>query len=496
MRPFLSRSDTYRRSLRSRLIVATILVEVLMLGLLVGNSLRLANLHLVRMAEGRLSELEEAFSISLAGPLAARDHANLRSLVDRLITLDDIAYLALSDSAGQRLAAAGLVPATLPPPDALVSMSMEIHNAVVAVELFDQTMGTLHYGMSTDFLKRARRDLITQGLTIAALEVLLSAVVLSAIAFLLTRRLESLTYASVRIAAGDYRAMVPEGGNDEVAALSRAFNAMTEAVRSHVDELERTAEALRCSNEELARLAEVTAHHLQEPLRHVASYAQLLGSRYHGRLDREADEFIRYMVAGVQQMKTMLVELQAYIAVDVSPVPASARADLAACLAEARHDLAGMLATSEVSVTAGPLPVVRGDHAQLALVFRQLLENAIVHGGHRVSVTVSAEWLDGRATVCVGDTGPGIEPCVRTQVFELFRGKSLGTGIGLPMAKKIVRRHGGHAWIQANGNRGTCVCFTLPVDQREGRAKDAVARPAGFEPATCRLEGGCSIQLS
>lgn len=461
MEQILARTDSYRRSLRFRLIIATILVEVVMLALLVGNSLRLANLHLTGLAEGRLAELEETFSISLAAPLAARDHASLRSLVDRLVSLDDIAYLVVLDPAGQRLATAGDAPSPLPPPDPSVSATGGIHHAVVTVEVFDQVLGTLRYGLSTEFLARARRDLLAQGLTIAAIEVLLSAVALSTIAFLLTRRLETLTTASVRIAAGDYRALVPVGGDDEVAALSRAFNAMASAVRHHIDELRRSAEVLRSSNEELGRLAEVTAHHLQEPLRHVASYAQLLSSRYQGRLDPEADEFIRYMVEGVQQMKAMLVDLQAYIAIDVSTLPEAARADLAACLTEARHDLAATLAAAEATVEAGPLPVVHGDHAQLTMVFRQLLENAALHGGREVGIKVHAERLNGKVTVCVSDDGPGIAPDDRAQVFELFRGKTHGTGIGLPTVKKIVRRHGGHAWIQANGNRGASLCFTL-----------------------------------
>lgn len=467
MKPLIHKAERYRRSLRFRLIIGSVLVEVVMLALLLGNTLRLSETHLTRMAGDRLREVEETFSIALSVPLAARDHASLRSLADRLVGLPDVSYLVITAPDGLRLVEAGEPPAVLPPPDAAVTADKPAHHAVLTIDLFGQPVGRMHYGLSTAFLVRAKQELFTQSMGIALAEVLLSVIALSTITVLLTQRLDALTSASVRIAAGDYHSVADVRGNDEVAALSAAFNTMASAVRDHVSELQKTAANLKASNADLARLAEVTAHHLQEPLRHMVSYSQLLNHRYRGRLDAEADEFLRYLVDAARQMKAMLIDLQEYIALDTSDLPSGASANLAACFAEARRSLSSLIRDSGAEIAAAELPVVHGDAQQLTQVFAQLLHNALTHRQPDTppKVTVVVEPTDGgRVSIRICDNGPGIDSSHYAAVFDLFRrldGHSHGSGVGLPMVKKIVLRHGGTVWMAAAGEHGLCVGFTL-----------------------------------
>ncbi|CAA7614099.1 ATP-binding protein [Magnetospirillum sp. UT-4] len=467
MKLLIDRSDSFRKSLRFRLIVASVVVEVVMLALLIGNSMRQANLHLGAMTQARVAEMAETLGIALGPPLAARDHASLRSLVDGLVTLPDIAYLAVTDRDGRTLAGAGALPSPLPPPDSsVVATEAAVHDAVAPIVLYGQTYGDLHYGLSLEALRRAKRDVLIQGVAIAAAEILLSIAALASLTLLLTRRLENLTRASVRLAAGDYGTEVPIRGNDEIAALSAAFNAMADAVRSQVVRLEDNAVVLRRSNEELRKMAEVTAHHLQEPLRRVVSYSQLLKRRYGEELDADARDFIDYVVEGAVGMKRQLIDLQAYVAIDIEPVTAGSVADLGECVRLACTTLRKPIETAGAAIEIGDLPRVPGDARQMALLFEQIIGNSLTHGveGRAPRITVNAARSNGTYVLCVADNGTGIPPEYHKQVFELFERLDVdarGTGIGLAMVRKIVERHGGHAWIETAPTGGAVVCFTL-----------------------------------
>jgi signal transduction histidine kinase len=475
----MEKTDTFRKSLRFRLIVASVLVEVVMLSLMIGNNIRQTGLHLTALTQARATELSETFSVSLGPPLAARDHASLRALVDRLAGLPDVVYLTVSDLSGRTLAAAGDVPASLPAPDPAVDSSRQDFHARAGIELYGQVYGHLHYALSLEALHRASREALIHGLAIAAVAIAMTIAALSWIAILLTRKLENLTRASVRLAAGDYGALVRIRGEDEVAALSTAFNAMAAAVREQFERLEDNAAILRRSNAELARMAEVTAHHLQEPLRRVASYSQLLKKRCAHRLDQEETEFLGYVVDGVLSMKRLLVDLLEYASVDVSPLPKGATADLAKCAAEAVLVLRSALDAAEARVEIGALPEIPGDAVQLRMVFQHLIGNAVEHRlvGQAVTITVSASPIASGIVLCVRDTGPGISPAYHDQIFELFERLDVttqGTGVGLAIVRRIAERHGGHAWIESTPPHGTAVCLAL-------RAKPA---PGGGKPET------------
>lgn len=233
----MKRSQPLAKSLRVRLLVASLAVEAVMLALLVGNSLRLIQDHLLRQTEARMAGMELAYKIAVAGPLASRDYATLRDVLDGWRKARDVEYLAVTDPEGRVLAASGW-PTAQPLPAASTSFRVgELHHAVIPVDFLGQTYGSLHYGLSLAYLDAARRELFSQSVLIALGEIALSFLLLSLVAFWLTRRLVALTAASSRIADGEYDIRVPTDGGDETATLAENFNAMAKAVEVRIDEL-------------------------------------------------------------------------------------------------------------------------------------------------------------------------------------------------------------------------------------------------------------------
>ena len=232
-------------------------------------------------------------------------------------------------------------------------------------------------------------------------------------------------------------------------------------------ELVRRSSELQRSNAALEEFAYIASHDLQEPLRMVASYLQLLDRRYRGQLNSEADEFLGFAVDGARRMQALINDLLLYSrAGGQGPfVPTDCGAMLGAVLANLRSTIED--AGARVSVE--PLPVVEGDPTQLAQVFQNLIANAIkFRGDRRPEIAVTAE-RDGRQwTFSVRDTGIGIEPRHAERIFMVFKrlhpqSEYPGTGIGLAICRRVVERHGGRIWVEAAEGGGSIFRFTLPA---------------------------------
>jgi signal transduction histidine kinase len=231
-------------------------------------------------------------------------------------------------------------------------------------------------------------------------------------------------------------------------------------------DLEKSVTEIARSNEELQQFAYVASHDLQEPLRMVSSYTQLLAKRYKGKLDSDADDFISFAVEGANRMQKLIQDLLAYSRVSrqrAEPETVSTKI----VLDDVLHNLQMALKDSGAMVTHDALPTIRVDERQLMQLFQNLLSNAVkFRGPEPLRIHVSARWTGDEWLFSVADNGIGIDPQYAERIFIIFqrlhtREEYPGTGIGLAICRKIVERHGGRMWVESELGKGATFYFTL-----------------------------------
>jgi signal transduction histidine kinase len=278
-----------------------------------------------------------------------------------------------------------------------------------------------------------------------------------------------------RVADGDFGHEVSLTGPREVTNLAADVNSMRERIlqelaatkdantvlQAHTVELER-------SNSELEQFAYIASHDLQEPLRKVASFTQLLQRRYAGQLDARADQYIEFAVDGAKRMQALINDLLQYSRVGRSArEPALVSSD--AALAQARNNLATAMEDSGATVETGHLPLVLAELPLITAVFQNLLSNSLKFSGGkppRIVITCTRDepfWL-----FAFSDNGIGIQPEYAERIFVIFqrlheRTAYPGTGIGLAMSRKIVEYFGGRIWLDTTYTEGARFLFTLPM---------------------------------
>jgi len=242
-----------------------------------------------------------------------------------------------------------------------------------------------------------------------------------------------------------------------VAERRRAY----EVLREQAIELAR-------SNEELEQFAHVASHDLQEPLRSVTNFVQLLASRYGGRLDADADDFIRFTVEGTTRMARLIDDLLEFSRAGRADKPMEPT-DCREVLAKVRSNLAVAIKESGAVVRHDGLPTVRGNPTQLTQLFQNLIGNAVkFRGADPPEIRLFAERRGDEWLFSVSDNGIGIAPEYSDRVFVIFqrlhgRNTYSGTGMGLAICKRIVTRHGGRIWVEPRPGGGSIFRFTLPA---------------------------------
>ena len=248
------------------------------------------------------------------------------------------------------------------------------------------------------------------------------------------------------------------------------------ALRDANDELERQARELMRSNAELQQFAYVASHDLQEPLRMISSYTQLLMRRYGDRFDSEAREFMDFVVDGAARMKQLIEDILAYARVgtrnrELKPVATEA------ALAKAVVNLRASIEAGGATVTHDALPEVSGDEAQLVQLFQNLIGNALkFKGGEAPRIHVGVAPHPDGWEFAIRDNGIGIDPQYFERIFMVFqrlhsKGEYSGTGIGLAICKKVVDRHGGQIRVESRPGEGSTFFFTLPKKGGEGHGR-------------------------
>ena len=246
-------------------------------------------------------------------------------------------------------------------------------------------------------------------------------------------------------------------------------------IRDHLLERSRAAEELARNNEDLRQFALVAAHDLQEPIRTIASFAQLLAVRYKGRLDDDADEFISHIVTGAYRMGSLVEDLLTFAQLSTRPTILAPQ-ESEVMLETALFNLAAKIAESGAAVTHDALPQVMADQMQIVQVFQNLISNAIKYRSKEPPrIHISAEPHGAEWTFCVRDNGIGFKQEYAERIFGLFKrlhGREVpGTGIGLANCRKILERHGGRIWAVSEENRGATFYFTLPAAAKHPEAE-------------------------
>jgi light-regulated signal transduction histidine kinase (bacteriophytochrome) len=230
--------------------------------------------------------------------------------------------------------------------------------------------------------------------------------------------------------------------------------------------------ALTTTNAELQHFAYALTHDLQEPIRMVVNFTQLLARECEGKLGGEADQFIAYSVEGALRIEALLKALLAYWEVSGREQDSFASIDCGAVLAKVLLNLQAAIAESGAIVTSGPLPTMVAEEVMLAQLFQNLISNSIkFRGAETPRIHVSAE-RDGEGWLfSVRDNGIGLEPQDAGRVFGMFKrlhGSEIpGTGIGLAICKRVVERQGGRIWVESEAGHGATFKFTIPAGRPE-----------------------------
>ncbi len=289
--------------------------------------------------------------------------------------------------------------------------------------------------------------------------------------------LELASTAHVVAQSRDYGVRAKKLSEDEVGLLAEALNEMLNAIQSRDSDLrvalkaeqdagrrlERLNADLKRSNQDLERVAFVASHDLQEPLRMITSYSQLLVEQHSG----DGGPFVKYIVDGTHRMRDLLADLLAYTEVSGSAEQPFDLVDLNLVVQNVRETLSGQISETQAEIVADPLPVLKGHTGRITSVFLNLTGNAIKYRNNRPPrIHISVQDSGDEFTFSFQDNGIGIAPEYHQKIFVAFKrlhGREIpGTGIGLAICQRIVENYGGRIWVQSEIGKGTTFLFTLP----------------------------------
>lgn len=250
---------------------------------------------------------------------------------------------------------------------------------------------------------------------------------------------------------------------DENARLQKANAALTAECKEAADLAEQHLLAVQTANEELQQFAYAASHDLQEPLRSIATYAQLLERRYAS--DAGASEYTFFIVDGVNRMNVLIRDLLTYSRTGNSPKRTTVQMD--ALVQWSMLNLQQAIREANAEIINEGLPEISADESQIVQLFQNLLSNSLKYRSEEPpKIRITAEEGPGSYTIAVADNGQGIQPKFHKQVFGVFKrlhGRDVpGTGIGLALCRKIVESHGGQIWVESDGEHGSTFKFTLP----------------------------------
>jgi signal transduction histidine kinase/CheY-like chemotaxis protein len=497
-------------SLRLRLLIASLAIEILLVVLLLGNSLRLIDQQLSEQTERHQSAIQRAYKVAISIPLADRDYASLHDILENWQAPGEIEYLVLSDLQGKRLANIAW-PDNKPLPAPGKAADAPLLHSNFPIEVYGQHYGYLHYGLSLKFLETARHELLIQGILIALLGVFLTGLVLFAIGYWLTRHLATLASASTRIAAGDYQVALPTEEAGEIGQLSRNFARMASAIESRVEELatllaehrhsqaeletyrlhleelvtSRTAEleiakgAAEASNRAKSMFLANMSHEIRTPLNAILGLTHLLRSEAStAQIERlsKIDSAGRHLLSVINDILDISKIEAGKLQLEHSDFALSSVLDHVRSLLADAAQSKGL----EILIDDDHVPLwLKGDVMRLRQGLLNLAGNALKFTEHG-HINLRAMLLDESGDDLlvrfeVVDTGIGIAPERLTELFRAFEQadpsttrKFGGTGLGLVITRRLAELMGGDVGAESLPGRGSTFWFTARLQRGHG----------------------------
>ncbi len=350
---------------------------------------------------------------------------------------------------------------------------------------------------SSDRNIRRSENLVVSLLIVAAVVVVLAGVALAVLLRqLVTQPVIDLAREVRQVARGEYELEIGSHGSPEVVRLASDVNAMRQQIvadlgtvrraRAQLEDanrrLEQQAEELTRSNRDLEQFAYVASHDLQEPLRKVASFCQLLQRRYAGQLDERADQYIMFAVDGAQRMQRLINDLLAFSR--IGRITAGfTDVDLGRVVTDAAAQLNWRREQAGGEITWSDMPTVQGEEPLLSALFTNLISNSLKfrHPNRAPRIRLEAELIGDEWQISCSDNGIGIHPEYADKIFIIFqrlhpRDEYPGTGIGLAIVKKIIEYHGGRIWLDTEHREGAVIRFTLPAIRTGADGATEIAR--------------------
>jgi signal transduction histidine kinase/CheY-like chemotaxis protein len=466
-------------SVRSRFLLAAVVVEAIMLTLLVTNSLRLMNTYLVQQVEQHSRQITPILTAATVAPLAQRDYATVQSVLDESLSQKGVQYLVVVDSQGKRVASSGWPSdKELPNPDTDFDMprlaSNPVHHVQKPILMFGQPLGTLYLGLDLSHILTAQQALLTQGALIAAGELFLSFMLLMVLGIWLTRHLTDLTRVSREVTAGNLDPSPVNEGEDELGQLGAAFNTMSRTIRDRVQELVLAKELADQSNKAKSEFLANMSHEIRTPMNGIMGMTDLVldssltpEQREHLEVVKSSSQSLLNIIneildfskieAGMLVLEQIDFDLHTLLDQTIAPLEFRAKDKGLSLLRENREELTTQLI---------------GDPNRIRQVVTNLIGNAIkfTEAG---AITVGWERVVDVADSLhfwVRDTGIGIAPERQSAIFEAFTQADNsttrnygGTGLGLTISTKIVHLMGGKIWLESQPGQGSTFHFSVKL---------------------------------
>ncbi|MDR0233901.1 MAG: HAMP domain-containing protein [Zoogloeaceae bacterium] len=488
MRSFFSLlRNGYARSMTWRLVVHIVFFQTLILGVFIAYLVHQETAFLRQIASHNAVVMAQSIAANARTWMLSRDAARMDGLVHSFDDFPNLEVAMLLDSQGKILAHIRSEEVGSRLPEELTQklsgksfnvliLNQNDHVIDVAAPVVE---GGALLGWSRLALRQVETNVVAQEILNQAIRYVVTIFFLS-IAFAwwlatkLTRDIIALSDLSNAVTLGERRQRLYLNREDELGRLAKDFNQMLDTLEKQESRLKIHARALGRSNAELERFAYIASHDLQEPLRMVASYVQLLGRRYKGKLDEDADDFIGFAVDGANRMQQLINDLLMYSRVD-SKGGEIRPANLDETLDRALFSLQMTLTEQGATIERVPLPNLPADASQIAQLWQNLIGNALKFRGEAPPVIrIGATEGEDNWRFSVRDNGIGVEAGQEERIFQIFqrlhtRESYPGTGIGLSICKRIIERHGGTIGVASRHGEGSEFWFTLPkvAKQRE-----------------------------